>query len=552
MSERIDVGVTIKGTEKVSSDLSKVDNKTKDLSGSVDMASSSLDKMTGGAVSAFKGIAGGIKKAVIGMKTFKGALISTGIGALVVAVGSLVAYFTQTQRGAEKLEIAMAGLKIGFAKVSDVVASFGESLFNVFTNPMKAIEDFGGALETWVISKIDAVLKTVGFLGEAFVKLWERDFSGAVESAGKAFVVFQDELNPIKNTIELIGNSIAGVVDEVKGFVSEVNEAVDAATLLSNRAIQLRKDQRDLALGFAEGRAQIKEYNLIAEDVTQTLEDRLVAAQKAIDIEKSLMTERQRLAQEEVDIQKANMALSESTEADQQKLVDLEVALINIRTESAEMQTTLGNKLNIINAQAAAEKATQMKTFLDGLETMGKAEEDAKLKRLKDLKILKDAEEATAQAVRAARLGVVAAGFEALKSMAKTEEGQKRLAISQILVNQGIAMSEAFRGAQQAAAATGPAAPIMSPLFTAQMLGMVLSSFASIKGIMNQAGAASGSIGTSSGGGGGGSTQLALTPSLESFEQGTLELPAVQAYILQNNIADADALAQALQNQSSL
>ena len=114
MSERIDVGVTIKGTDKVSSDLSKVDNKTKDLSGSVDMASASLDKMTGGAVSAFKGIAGGIKKAVLGMKTFKGALISTGIGALVVAVGSLVAYFTQTQRGAEKLEVAMAGLKIGF------------------------------------------------------------------------------------------------------------------------------------------------------------------------------------------------------------------------------------------------------------------------------------------------------------------------------------------------------------------------------------------------------------------------------------------------------
>jgi hypothetical protein len=182
---------------------------------------------------------------------------------------------------------------------------------------------------------------------------------------------------------------------------------------------------------------------------------------------------------------------------------------------------------------------------------MGKAEEEANLKRLKGLKVLADAEKATALAVRTARLGIVAAGFDALKSMAKTEEGQKRLAISQILVNQGIAMSEAFRGAQQAAAATGPAAPIMSPLFTAQMLGMVLTSFASIKGVMNQAGASAGSVGTSSGGGGG-STQLALTPTLESFEGDTLELPAVQAYVLQNNIADADALAQALQNQSSL
>ena len=552
MAERIDVGVTIKGTEKVSSDLSKVDNKTKDLSGSVNMASSSLDRMTGGAVSAFKGIATGLKTAIVGLKTFKGALISTGIGALVVAVGSLIAYFTQTQRGAEKLEIAMAGLKIGFAKVSDVVASFGESLYNVFTNPMKAIEDFGGALETWVMSKIDAVLKTVGFLGEAFVKLWERDFSGAVKSAGKAFVVFQDELNPIKGTIELIGNSIAGVVDEVKGFVSEVNEAVDAATLLSNRSIQLRKDQRDLALGFAEGRAQIKEYNLVAEDVTRTLEDRLVAAQKAIDIEKALMVERQRIAQEEVDIQKANLILSKNLEADTQKLVDLEVALINIRTESAEMQTTLGNKLNIINAQAAAEKATQMKTFLDGLETMGKAEEEATLLRLKNLKIVADAEKATAMAVRAARLGIVAAGFEALKSMAKTEEGQKRLAISQILVNQGIAMSEAFRGAQQAAAATGPAAPIMSPLFTAQMLGMVLASFASIKGVMNQAGASAGSVGTSSGGGSSSGMQLGLTPNLEGVTQVQQAIPPVKAFVVQSQLADESALVAQLKAMASL
>jgi hypothetical protein len=246
------------------------------------------------------------------------------------------------------------------------------------------------------------------------------------------------------------------------------------------------------------------------------------------------------------------MALSENVEADQQKLVDLEVALINIRTESAEMQTTLNNKLNIIRQQTAAEKAAEMNTFLDDLNTIGKAEEAATLKRLKELKVIKDAEDATAQAVRAARLGVVAAGFDALKAMSKTEEGQKRLAISQILVNQGVAMSEAIAGATTSGTATGPGAFVATPLFIAQALGIVLGSFASIKGIMNQAGAASGSVGSGGSVGGGGSTQLALTPTLESFEQGALEIPAVQAYVLQNNIADADALQQALQNQSSL
>jgi predicted nucleic acid-binding Zn-ribbon protein len=444
-------------------------------------------------------------------------------------------------------------VKIIFAKLTDVASTLGEKILWVFTEPEQAIKDLWGTIKTYFIDKFNEVVKSVGLLGSAFVKLFNRDFSGALADATEGAKGLFMELTPLGVAIETVGAIVENVTPLIGEFVNEVNDAVSAATKLSNRSIQLRKDQRDLALGFAEGRAQIKEYNLVAEDVTQTLEDRLVAAQKAIDIEKALMTERQRLAQEEVDIQKANMALSENVEADQQKLVDLEVALINIRTESAEMQTTLGNKLNIINAQAAAEKATQMKTFLDGLETMGKAEEEATLLRLKNLKVVADAEKATADAVRAARLGIVSAGFDALKSMAKTEEGQKRLAISQILVNQGVAMSQAIAGATTSATALGPGAFVATPLFIAQALGLVLGSFASIKGVMNQAGASSGSVGTSSGGGGGGaSAQLALTPTLESFEGDTLELPAVQAYVLQNNIADADALAQALQNQSSL
>tara|TARA_R110000850_G_scaffold177400_1_gene303222 strand:- start:187 stop:1845 length:1659 start_codon:yes stop_codon:yes gene_type:complete len=552
MAERIDVGVTIKGTEKVSSDLTKIDNKTQDLGGNVDAATGALDRMTGGAISSFKSIGSGIKKGILGMKSFKIALASTGIGLLVIAVGSLVAYFTQTQKGAEKLEIAMAGVKIIFAKLTDVASTLGEKILWVFTEPEQAIKDLWGTIKTYFIDKFHEVVKSVGLLGSAFVKLFAGDFSGALGDATEGAKGLFLELTPLGVVIETVGAIVENVTPLIGEFVNEVNDAVDAATKLSNRSIQLRKDQRDLALGFAEGRAQIKEYNLVAEDVTQTLEDRLVAAQKAIDIEKALMTERQRLAQEEVDIQKANMALSKNTEADQQKLVDLEVALINIRTESAEMQTTLGNKLNIINAQAAAEKATQMKTFLDGLETMGKAEEEATLLRLKNLKVVADAEKATAMAVRAARLGIVAAGFDALKSMAKTEEGQKRLAISQILVNQAIAMSEAIRSAQQSATATGPLAVFTAPGFTASMIAMVLGSFASIKGVMNQAGASSGSVGTSSGGGSSAGMQLGLTPNLEGVTEVQEAMPPVKAFVVQSQLADESALVAQLKAMASL
>ena len=172
MAEVIEVGLKVVGGDKAAQQLSNVDNATKDLSGNIDMATSSLDRMTGGAASGFAAMIGGVKTAVVGMKTLKGALISTGIGALVVAVGSLVAYFTQTERGAQKLEVAMAGLKIAFAKITDVASSFGEKIVGVFSDPKEAVIGLWDTIKTYFIDKFNEVIKSVGLLGSAFVKLF--------------------------------------------------------------------------------------------------------------------------------------------------------------------------------------------------------------------------------------------------------------------------------------------------------------------------------------------------------------------------------------------
>ena len=61
------------------------------------------DKMTGGLVSGFKGAVKGVKSMIIGLKTMKGAIIATGLGAFVVVVGSLVQAFTSTEEGQNQL-----------------------------------------------------------------------------------------------------------------------------------------------------------------------------------------------------------------------------------------------------------------------------------------------------------------------------------------------------------------------------------------------------------------------------------------------------------------
>ena len=596
MAEKIDVGVTIKGTEKVSTDLNKIDSKTQDISGSVDKASGSLDRMTGGMVTMFKGVAGGVKKAVLGMKTLRGAMMATGIGALVVLVGSLVAFFTKTQKGAELLEIASASLGVVMGKLTDTLSTMGGIMVSIFTDPVQAIKDFGGFLKTFVMDRVTNLMDGLGFLGSAVSKLFKRDFSGAMADAKKG-VENLAMANPlIAGTVLVVGE----LVDATKGLVSETTKAVKAQNELTKASQELRQAERDLIVTEAEKLAIIAEQEVISRDITKSFAERKAANKLAQETEESLHAQRLANAEEKLRIHREEMALTESLEEDYQREAELEAAAINLRTQSAKLKKKFTMEEGLLNEQEAAENkaiddaellriatlraATQsaQQNEVDALElkyiklnemAQGNAEIEKELKEKQEADLLaitkkyaeeevvvidtaaeekKAIEQATADAVKAARLGIVAAGFDALKSMAKTEEGQKRLAISQILVNQGIAMSEAFRGAQQAAAATGPAAPVMSPLFTAQMIGMVLSSFASIKGVMNQAGASAGSVGTSSGGGSSAGMQLGLTPNLEGVTQVEQAIPPVKAFVVQSQLADESALVAQLKAMASL
>ena len=239
------------------------------------------------------------------------------------------------------------------------------------------------------------------------------------------------------------------------------------------------------------------------------------------------------------------------------------------------MQTTLQNKINAIDA--AAEAAAQKKIDAENARIAASTKANEEAERLKAEAVKKYAEvvKKEREKVKEATLNSIDAILEGEKlsalASAKTEKEReqieakfaakkRKMAIADILLQQGQAMAAAIAGAQAAAAATGPGAVVASPLFTAQMLAIVLGGFAQIKGIMNQAGAANipdlqePSLGGGGGGGqdaGGGAT-LALTPDLAQSFNAALGSSAVQAYVVQNDIADANALQQELQTQAEL
>jgi len=143
-----DATSAIAALKAVGIEADKTQAKAKESNEAISNGLSALDKQTGGAVSAFKGLQGGITSTIRAFGTLKGAIIATGLGALLVAVTSLVAYFKETERGGDALAEVMGGLGAAVKVVIDRVIGLGEALFKFFEGDFKgAIDGVTGAFK---------------------------------------------------------------------------------------------------------------------------------------------------------------------------------------------------------------------------------------------------------------------------------------------------------------------------------------------------------------------------------------------------------------------
>ena len=126
----------------------------------------------------------------------------------------------------------------------------------------------------------------------------------------------------------------------------------------------------------------------------------------------------------------------------------------------------------------------------------------------------------------------------------QNSQEQKALAVADVLLNQAIAMANAVRGASDTAKD-----PISLGVLITTMVGGVLSSFASIKGILDQAGTSGGSVG-------GGSSRQTRS----GFDtQSTAPMPSrlqseggMQAYVVQSQLEGQAMQAQQLTSKTTL
>lgn len=348
-------------TSGVEKGIGKVEQSVQNTSQATSGLTTQLDKMTGGAVTGFRNMVSGVKTAITGMKSLKVAVAATGIGLLVVAVASLVSYFTDTERGAQKLRKITAVLGAVMDKLRDVVIGLGENLFNAFSNPKQAVLDLWETIKTNLLNRLEGMLEFLPKIGEAIKQALSGDFSGAAKTAA-------DAAGKVALGVENVTDKMVEAAEAAAEFAAEVERTAKAAQDLADRENKLKVAERDFLSVRAETNKLIAEKRLLVEDESLSYAQRIGALDEAIAAEERTIAQELKFARERAAILEQKAALAESDEETLQAVAEAQAAVIELETRSLQTQKRLeGERQSLIvqresrakQEQAAAQKAAE-------------------------------------------------------------------------------------------------------------------------------------------------------------------------------------------------
>jgi len=231
-----------------------------------------LDAVTGGAITKFKGLTGTVGKVVRSFKTLRGAIIATGIGALVIAVTSLTQAFTASEEGQNRFAKILKSLGVIAGNVGDIFYSFGDLLYNVFTGNFDAAGEAFEQFKERITNFGDETRKEIevaGVLADKIADANRRERELLVERA--------------KTNVEI--NKLKTQAAEVDKFTAEqriffLEKAAQLEDEITGKEVDLAKLRRDIKIeenSLSESsREDLEEEAQLVANVIQLEEGRLV------------------------------------------------------------------------------------------------------------------------------------------------------------------------------------------------------------------------------------------------------------------------------------
>ena len=320
--------------------------------------------------------------------TIKAGLISTGIGAFVVLIGSLVSYFTNTKRGADKLSQAFTAMGAVVDVLTDRISRIGEIVTLVFSGEFKKAGEIAKNVFAGITTEIGNEVAAMVALKKRTQELRDADNEFMIQKAATRQEIEKARLN---------------AEDETKSAAERL-EAL-------KKALTLEEQTTNRELELARERLAIQEEEMALSENSAEDEQRLAQLKvELIETETASVKMRRRVVTEVNALEREILAEEKARAKEKQDLIDVEFdAKIKANDE--------WNKKQIADAKMVA---------------------DAKIK---ETKRVADVEEQIATAVESFKKATIQQGFGAAAAMAGENVAlSKGVAAAQVIYNtqQGI------------------------------------------------------------------------------------------------------------------
>ena len=342
-------------------------------------------------------------KAMFG--TIKAGIMSTGIGALVLAVVALMQTFKRSEAGQEKFQRIMAAIGAVTGQVADAFANLGGIIIDTFKDPMPAMKSFGNGL--------------LKFL---------KDPTGATRD------MF------VKATIA------------AKDFVDETSKEVDALIEVTKARQKAHHIDRELKVERANANREINDIRLQAEDREKnSATERIELLRKAQKIEEGITEKEIESKQILIDAQIYEMEQGKNNIEQKDKLAQLQADAIELDTKKLRSQRLLQTQ---ITTAINEEKAIKEQAAQDAQDIID-AEWDAKIKANddwnKEQQRLAKEEIDLAEKVAKKKIAIAKAEGDAKIGLVKMGFGvANALAGENVALSKGVAMAQTVFQTQQA------------------------------------------------------------------------------------------------------
>ena len=276
---------------EVKSNVGQVGKDAKTAAGEFRVMGVSLNGVKAGFISAGK-------SAKVMFASIKAGLISTGIGAFLVAIGSLVSYFTNTKRGADKLAQAFTTVGAVVSTITDRLSKLGEALSFVFSGEFKKAGEALKGTFSGIADEVEREVKAMVALKKRTQELRDADNEFMIQKAKtrqeieKARLIAEDETKSAKERLTNLKRAL-----ELEAQTTEKEIA------LAKERMQIQKEEMALSENMAEDEAELARLKAeIIEKETASIKMRRRVVTEVNALEREIAAEEKARAKEKQDL----------------------------------------------------------------------------------------------------------------------------------------------------------------------------------------------------------------------------------------------------------